>query len=238
VIKFFRTMRFQLLLQQNIKKYLLYAIGEIVLVVIGILIALKINNWNTLKLKHQDEIETYKNIKDQIAQNLEEITSVKAINAYYSSQYERANFIINNGDQSKIDSLAVMAMILSRYSDFHGNGNIYETLVNSGDIKLLENTEIQNKLQKLQSIYSYINKLEDINWEIVIQELSPGLRGVINYSNLKVMKPEKLYSVELQNIFVENIFLTKAKEEAYDRALNEINELIVLIEQEINTSPK
>jgi len=231
-------MRFQLLLQQNIKKYLLYAIGEIVLVVIGILIALKINNWNTLKLKHQDEIETYKNIKDQIAQNLEEITSVKAINAYYSSQYERANFIINNGDQSKIDSLAVMAMILSRYSDFHGNGNIYETLVNSGDIKLLENTEIQNKLQKLQSIYSYINKLEDINWEIVIQELSPGLRGVINYSNLKVMKPEKLYSVELQNIFVENIFLTKAKEEAYDRALNEINELIVLIEQEINTSPK
>jgi len=236
--KFFRIIRLQLVNQQNIKRYFLYAIGETFLVVIGILIALKIDNWNTLEIKKQDEIETYKNIKDQIAQNLEEITSVKAINAYYSSQYERANSIINNGDQSKIDSLAVMAMILSRYSDFHGNGNIYETLVNSGDIKLLENTEIQNKLQKLQSIYSYINKLEDINWEIIINELSPELRGVINYSNLKVMKPEKLYSVELQNIFVENIFLTKAKEAAYDTALTEINELIVLIDQEINTSSK
>lgn len=227
-----------MLFQQKIKKYLLYAIGEIILVVIGILIALKINNWNTLKIKKQEEIETYKNIRDQISQNLEEITSVKTINNYYSTQYERANTIITSGDPSKMDSLTIMAMNLSRYSDFHGNGNIYETLVNSGDIKLLENTKIQNKLQKLQSIYSYINKLEDINWEIIIKELSPELRGVINYSNLHVVKPEKLYSVELQNIFVENIFLTKAKEAAYEQALNEINELIALIDQEINTSSK
>ena len=238
MIKFFRNIRFHLLNQQNVKKYMLYAIGEIILVVIGILIALKINNWNTLQLKKQEEIETYRNIKDQVTQNLKEINSVKSTNTFYSNQYIRANNILNSGDRSKIDSLTIMAMNLSRYSDFHGNGNIYETLVNSGDIKLLENTEIQNKLQKLQSIYSYINKLEDINWEIIIKELSPELRGVINYSNLQVIKPEKLYSVELQNIFVENIFLTKAKEAAYDEALNEINQLIALIDQEINTSPK
>ena len=199
---------------------------------------MKINNWNTSQIKKQDEIEIYKNIRDQITQNLEEINMVKATNTYYSTQYARANTIIASGDRSKTDSLTIMAMNLSRYSDFHGNGNIYETLVNSGDIKLLENTEIQNKLQTLQSIYSYMNKLEDINWEIIINELSPELRGVINYSNLKVIKPEKLYSVELQNIFVENIFLTKAKEAAYDRALAEINELIALIDQEINTSSK
>ena len=236
MINFFKKIRFHLIDQQKFKRYLLYAVGEIILVVIGILIALKINNWNTLKIKKKDAIETFKNIKDQIIQNSDEITMIKATNASYSSQYIRANTIISSRDYSKTDSLAIMAMNLSRYSDFHGNGNIYETLVNSGDIKLLENTEIQNKLQKLQSIYSYINKLEEINWEIVIKELSPELRGVINYSNLKVIKPEKLFSVELQNIFVENIFLTKAKEAAYDTALAEINELMVLIDQEINTS--
>jgi len=238
LINIFKNIRFHLLDQQKIKKYLLYAIGEIILVVIGILIALKINNWNTLQLKKLEEIETYKNIKDQVTQNLEEITSVKTINDYYSTQYKSANRIITSQDRNKIDSLTIMAMNLSRFSDFHGNGNIYETLVNSGDIKLLENSEIQNKLQKLQSIYSYINKLEEINWEIVIKELSPELRGVINYSNLKVIKPEKLYSVELQNIFVENIFLTKAKDDAYATALTEINELKRLIDQEINSSFK
>ena len=46
MIKFFRKIRQQLLTENKFSKYLIYAIGEIVLVVIGILIALQINNWN------------------------------------------------------------------------------------------------------------------------------------------------------------------------------------------------
>ena len=46
MIKFFRKVRQKLLKENRFNKYVLYAIGEIVLVVIGILIALQINNWN------------------------------------------------------------------------------------------------------------------------------------------------------------------------------------------------
>jgi hypothetical protein len=46
MIKFFRKIRQKLLVENKISKYLLYAIGEVVLVVIGILIALSVNNWN------------------------------------------------------------------------------------------------------------------------------------------------------------------------------------------------
>ncbi|WP_194977145.1 DUF6090 family protein [Aquiflexum lacus] len=46
MIKFFRKIRQRLLAEGNLKRYLIYAIGEILLVVIGILIALQINNWN------------------------------------------------------------------------------------------------------------------------------------------------------------------------------------------------
>ena len=46
MIKFFRKIRYQLLGEGNTGKYLKYAIGEIVLVAIGILIALSVNNWN------------------------------------------------------------------------------------------------------------------------------------------------------------------------------------------------
>ena len=46
MIKFFRNIRQILIMENNTSKYLKYAIGEIVLVVIGILIALQINNWN------------------------------------------------------------------------------------------------------------------------------------------------------------------------------------------------
>jgi hypothetical protein len=46
MLKFFRTIRKKLIEEDNVRKYLLYAIGEILLVVIGILIALQLNNWN------------------------------------------------------------------------------------------------------------------------------------------------------------------------------------------------
>jgi len=46
MIKFFRKIRQNLLMENKTGKYFKYAIGEIVLVVIGILIALQINNWN------------------------------------------------------------------------------------------------------------------------------------------------------------------------------------------------
>lgn len=46
MIKFFRHIRQKLLSESKFSKYLFYAVGEIILVVIGILIALQINNWN------------------------------------------------------------------------------------------------------------------------------------------------------------------------------------------------
>ena len=57
MIKFFRKIRQKMLTENKISKYFLYAIGEIVLVVIGILIAISINNWNeNIKEKQQEKV--------------------------------------------------------------------------------------------------------------------------------------------------------------------------------------
>ena len=57
MIKFFRHIRRSLINQNNMGKYFKYAIGEILLVVIGILIALQINNWNEGRKTHAKELE-------------------------------------------------------------------------------------------------------------------------------------------------------------------------------------
>jgi len=66
MIKFFRKIRQKLLSENKISKYLIYAIGEIFLVVIGILIALQINNWNENKKERAKE----KNVLEDIINNL------------------------------------------------------------------------------------------------------------------------------------------------------------------------
>ncbi|MCW5518178.1 DUF6090 family protein [Muriicola sp. Z0-33] len=63
MIKFFRKIRQRLLTENKFSKYLIYAVGEIVLVVIGILIALSINNWNELKKQRIEEIGLLRDLK-------------------------------------------------------------------------------------------------------------------------------------------------------------------------------
>ncbi len=62
MIRFFRKIRQQLLTENKFSKYLIYAIGEILLVMIGILLALQVNNWNELRKKEQSEIQLYHKI--------------------------------------------------------------------------------------------------------------------------------------------------------------------------------
>ncbi len=235
MLLFFKKIRRGLLSDNRFTKYLLYALGEIILVVIGILIALQINNWNANRLKRQQEIKSYQDIRQQITDDMNEIIRVKNFNNYFSDHFTRASQIISANDRTKTDSLTLMAMMLSQTSDFFRSGNIYETLVNSGDLKLLKNTDITSRLQKLEMTYTHINRLEEIHWEIVMDEFSPEIKGVINYATQKAVKPEKLYSVEIQNIFIECIFLSKGKEAIYDQAIGEIEEIVNLIDEELGT---
>ena len=68
MIKFFRKIRQNLLMENKTGKYLKYAIGEILLVVIGILIALSINNWNEKRKARIEEKILLSNLKDDFKQ--------------------------------------------------------------------------------------------------------------------------------------------------------------------------
>ncbi|WP_296317133.1 DUF6090 family protein, partial [Winogradskyella sp. UBA3174] len=70
MIKFFRKIRQQLLTENKINKYVLYAIGEIVLVVIGILIALQLNTWKENNTNRQVETTYLKGILNNLDQDI------------------------------------------------------------------------------------------------------------------------------------------------------------------------
>jgi ABC-type multidrug transport system fused ATPase/permease subunit len=214
-------------------KYALYAVGEIFLVVVGILIALQINNWNLQKIERKEELKTYRNIKQQIQDDLKELTELKAFNQLKISEMERANQIIADLNTRAIDTLAYITIMMSQFSDFNGNGTIYETLVNSGDIKLLSNEEIPLKIKRLENTYNYINHLEELHWSIIIEEFSPEMRGVMNYSSFQILKPNKLYSPELQNIIFEVNYLSQGKDSIYGRAIREIHSIDELLNTEL-----
>ena len=102
MIKFFRKIRQNLLSEGKTGKYLKYAIGEIVLVVIGILIALQINNWNEQsKAKKSADIQLsqlYQNISDHLSllKTLNEVVKNNLVsNQNLSEQFQQINPLIH-----------------------------------------------------------------------------------------------------------------------------------------------
>jgi hypothetical protein len=214
-------------------KYLKYAIGEIVLVVIGILVALSINNWNTKKIEKREEISSLKNIKRQINDDKNVISGIIDYNDLYYKQYKYANQVIEQNDRSKIDTLGKIALKLYKYSDYNRSSNIYQNLINSGELKLLKNRDIIEQIQRLEETYIYMNRMEKIHFEVIMSGAHLDIQKSIKFSDRSVRKPEELFLVDFQNHFITMMGIMIEKGEIYQRAINEIEIIIELIDEEL-----
>lgn len=232
MIKFFQKIRQDLLNKGETGKYLKYAIGEIVLVVIGILIALSINNWNDGQSKRNAELNFYKNKKQQLLDDANNIASELKYNTRFVNQFRNAIQIIEANDRSKKDSLGKITVNLIGYSDFDGQSNIYETMVNSGDVKLLKNTNIIERLRRLEETYFYLNRMEAIHLDAVMLVI-PEVIQTVQLTTGKVENEDYLFGSKFQNLFVITLRLMDEKDEVYNRAIKEIESIVQLIDDEI-----
>ncbi len=76
MIKFFRKIRQKMLTVNKFSKYLLYAIGEIALVMIGILLALQVNDWNEQRKSKNESVKILKNLEKEFENNKQELATV------------------------------------------------------------------------------------------------------------------------------------------------------------------
>ena len=232
-MKLFKGSRQQLIQENNVKKYLLYAIGEILLVMIGITLAFQVDNWNESREKKIAEIRTYENIRNQINGDKELIQNQIDYNNYYMAQFEYARKIIMTNDRSQMDTLGVIVGNLTNYSDFDREGNIYETLVNSGEIQLLRNQRIVDRIRVLEQRYNYINRMESIHYDVMIDYTARSITPVINFASAEVVKPELIFTHEFQNLIFLLVQIMREKDNTYLSAINEIDGILALIEEEL-----
>lgn len=232
MFRFFRQLRQRLLTENKFSRYLLYALGEIMLVVLGILIALQIDTWNNNRLLEKEARTLYENTEQQLLEDRRNIEGQIAYNNKNNEQFRYAIGLIGANDRSSRDSLRAIAGKLVDYSDFDRQGNIYETMVNSGDVKLLKNEEIKRRLRGLEETYLYINRMETIHYDAIMRMI-PEISGTVNFSSKKIIDEDRLYSPSFQNQFALSLRVIEEKEQVYLRALNEIDALVSLIGEEL-----
>lgn len=146
MIKFFRRIRKRLLTENKFSKYLLYAIGEIALVMIGILLALQVNNWNEERKERHVELDILRQIKKTLTEDLQAENENYAINNAI-----KASDIIINHLANKLpynDSLDLHFANLSSYRLHMPNTSAYDNLKSIG-FSIISNDSIREKYQKL-----------------------------------------------------------------------------------------
>ena len=147
MIKFFRNIRKSLLTENRFNKYLLYAIGEIILVVIGILIALQINNWNQNRLERNEEKVILQNLKEDYKSAVEEFKWLNTIRNQIITSAEKITAIkpneVENYQTTYLDSLFSQTLFAPTFNNESGSLNV---LLTSGKINLISNEDLKNKL--------------------------------------------------------------------------------------------
>lgn len=163
MIKIFRNIRRKLLAGGNTLSYFQYAIGEIILVVIGILIALQVNNWNSHRIDKQRESVYLKNINRDLK---EQLISIQSQMDYEFSIIQLAKPLIINYKEHrefKVDSAftASVGRLTGRMT-FVKNNPTYIELLSSGNIDIISNDSLKNELinyyQQMERMEQIINK--------------------------------------------------------------------------------
>jgi len=250
MLVFFKKIRQGLLAKNKFSKYLFYALGEIVLVVVGILIALSINNWNEDRKEGDLELEYLERILTDLNSNTRyfnrQIVECKKVMdlcyQYIHKAYEE--------QKTKEDYVALVELFTDRTENLVVQNSTYLELNNAGKLSIFKNQQVKDSLIALHRDYEYAaSRIKEFN-EYHTNLLSMGRVYPSKYSKRRAFifdKPYMFNPIEWEYIndptsekfrdqeWVNAMFLVKHMEamEFHKALLSKIEFLSKLIEEEL-----
>lgn len=148
MINFFRTIRKGLLSENKLTKYLFYALGEIILVVIGILIALQINDWNTAKKSREKEVSYLSEIKASLQQDIISIDSVLRFNETKVPIVQGMMHIFNDSltNTERVGIFNTYSNPFTNYMVFSPQKTAFTNMIEAETIDLVQESELRKAL--------------------------------------------------------------------------------------------
>jgi hypothetical protein len=259
MIKFFRNIRQKLAAENKVAGYLRYAIGEIVLVMIGILLALQINNWNEARKERNIEIKYLKNLKLDLKTDLVNLDSM-IVDRH--NKMSSANTLLELKPPATMEELTVFHSLLGDvygWTSFTPRTITINELISSGNFNIIKNDSIKSYLMSIKEINEvivirrehmrreYDNYLYDRSWSIIEllpftdinESLKNGRRINLKISDRKRLQIASQAAVYLNDIVIRNglklaLVNNRGILSIYESLYAEIEKLIKFIDADIN----
>ena len=250
MIKFFRKIRQNLLSENKFSKYLMYAIGEIILVVIGILIALQVNTWNENRKINKQELQLLESLQKEFTFNKNELD--RSIEKSQLIQNRCEAILENTGNReiklSKIESDSLINWGLTNIVTYDVSDGIISDIISSGKIQIIKNERIKNFLSNWNGILNDVK--EDETWAVNERNtiIYPFLYKHSNYTSTTQSMSQNteitsgfdtdykaVYKlIEFENLANSQRRWNRKNERNYKYLKSKIEEIITLCEQEVD----
>ncbi len=224
MIKFFRHIRQTLIMENKSSKYLKYAIGEIVLVVIGILIALQLNNWNQERKDLKEGELIKQNINEEFIKNQELLKESQKLN---EDALSAGKLLINlvGADSFELakynlDSIFNASLMSELYLP---TSNSLQDIMQSGRMNLLDNEELKNTILSWNAALDIFkaNKDTQTNWQN--NQYMPYMLSVISYRQMEIYNQKSwaskskletdyypvFHDIKFENLIDNNLYLVE-----------------------------
>ena len=160
-MKLFRNARRRLAEDQRVLAYLRYAVGEIVLVVVGILIALQVNNWNEGRRQRARELHYLANIRNDLTLNIAEIDRYIETRNSRTASAEAVLEYFEGKPLDDLDAFNRETIDVYTWQKFFQIDNTFQELTNSGNLAIISNDAVKNGLLDLETLYKKLKYEEE-----------------------------------------------------------------------------
>lgn len=238
MLRILKQLRRSTVISGNIRKYIPYAVGEIFLLVIGILIALQINNWNQDRIERKKEAILLKEIYSEFIFNKQELeTTVKQYNRVLDRSKELIQLFPIDIQRVNKDSLAAYFRGIAFNGSFDMSRGSIESLKNTYSYEIISSEELRSLLVRIDELVADYAEREAQSIQFVEQSFLPYLDVRIPLPYGEGIKDDRvdlsfLTSIEFENLIKNrvgkiNSFLRLADEDDQDlvRSINRIIEL-------------
>lgn len=233
MISFLRKIRQKLLSQNKVRRYLAYSLGEIFLVVIGILIALQVGDWKQQNTDRRLEKEYLERLIIDLDQDLNIVGFIeKTLETKEVSMRKVRDYIDNPTivlDDSVMTTLRRSFILGSELPNARLTGTFQE-LISTGNLRLIQNTDLRNKIVNYYSAWEHrYDRIESFQTEYITLLLQIVDRhGFFKEEPLYIGKPlkEVLSKLQIKELFY-RYYMEEVNYMEFTKGMIETNKLIV-----------
>jgi hypothetical protein len=238
MIKFFRKIRKQLLTENKFSKYLIYAMGEILLVMIGILLAFQVNSWNDQRKRDLLEIDILKELKQNLMVDIVDIDENISLHEQSLKSSQIISSVIENNLPNN-DSLNNHFSNIILVPMFLPTKTAYENLKLTGTT-ILDNDSLRLAIIELyERKYAFLKDVVDGERVKMVNDLNGFYRN--EFSSIDFFS--KSYPVNFEELIKNQVYsnyvnyqktISKFILVRYENTKEETNNLIILINEELD----